>query len=149
MRLSEVRHEFIELAPPTLKPGILYISLKYKNMLHLCCCGCGKKVVTLLSPTGWEVVFNGKAVSVYPSIGNWNLGCGSHYWIEHGRVEWAEPWSQGRIAAGFRRDREEKRRYYEGAGKIEASPVAPTGSPSTRKSLWDRFKNWIKSALHQ
>jgi Family of unknown function (DUF6527) len=147
MKISAVTHEFIELAPINLKPGVLYISHKYKNMLHLCFCGCGGKVVTPLSPTGWEVMFDGKSVSVYPSIGNWNFECKSHYWIQSGRVEWAQQWSQARIAAGFRRDREEKRQYYEDAGTADPQPPASTTAADTEERPWDRLKAWIKSVL--
>ena len=57
-------------------------------MAHLCFCGCGMKVVTPLSPTGWALTFEGRGVSVTPSVGNWNLKCRSHYVISGNRIEW-------------------------------------------------------------
>src|SRR5271169_5249133 len=81
-------------------------------MVHLCLCGCGKKVVTPLSPTGWRMTFDGKTISVHPSIGNWNLACRSHYWISGGRVEWADTWDPKRSDAGFARDAQLKGNYH-------------------------------------
>ena len=37
-----------------------------------CCCGCGEEVVTPFSPAQWQMSFDGEAVSLHPSIGNWN-----------------------------------------------------------------------------
>lgn len=109
---TKVGHEFVEFIPESLEPTTIYISMKYKTMAHLCLCGCGNKVITPLSPTGWNLRFNGKSVSIHPSIGNWNLPCQSHYWITHSQVEWSGQWSKRRIKAGFERDQRIKREYY-------------------------------------
>src|SRR5688572_10153904 len=124
--------EFIELLPSTLQPETLYVSMKYKNMVHLCLCGCGRKVVTPLSPTGWELSYNGREVSVFPSIGNWNLPCRSHYWITRSRVEWDVDWSSERIATGFARDRADKERYYRHNTQPSAAPRESDDSKTTR-----------------
>ena len=88
-----LQHKFIELVPPVLEEGVLYISIEYCSAIHKCVCGCGNKVVTPLSPTEWELTFDGKSVSLYPSIGNWNFECKSHYWIIKNRVKFARIWS--------------------------------------------------------
>jgi hypothetical protein len=111
-KLHTIKHEFVEFVPEHLEPGIVYVSVQYKTMAHLCCCGCGKKVVTPISPTGWQLTFNGRTVSIAPSVGNWNLDCQSHYVISNGRVQWAARWSKDMIAAGFARDRQSKQDYY-------------------------------------
>lgn len=98
IRTQAFTHAFVEHAPDHLDPGVLYISLPYKTMLHLCACGCGHEVVTPLSPTGWALIFDGETVSLHPSIGNWSFACQSHYWIDHGRVRWSWKWSEERIA---------------------------------------------------
>jgi len=54
-------------------------------------------VVTNLSPNGWQLIYDGQTVSLYPSIGNWNFKCRSHYWITHDTVQWAENWSDKKI----------------------------------------------------
>lgn len=137
-----IKHDFVELIPGSLEPETLYISIKYKTMAHLCLCGCGKKVITPLSPTGWELTFNGREVSVYPSIGNWNLPCRSHYWITRNGIEWAEQWSDVRIAAGFSRDRAAKLNYYRDRDSNPlTTPAEIAKTPDSRRdSVWSRFK---------
>jgi Family of unknown function (DUF6527) len=104
--------KFVELIPDMLEEGILYISVRYKSACHLCVCGCGTKVVTPLSPTGWQMTYDGRTVSLHPSIGNWNLACQSHYWITHNQVRWAPRWSPGEIEEGFAHDKQLKENYY-------------------------------------
>jgi hypothetical protein len=82
--------------------------------VHKCCCGCGREVVTPLSPTGWQLIFDGKAVSLYPSIGSWSLPCRSHYFITKNQVVWASNWSDKRIAKGREREATARERYYAG-----------------------------------
>lgn len=96
------------------------MSVEYKSIIHLCFCGCGKKVVTPLSPTGWSMTFDGKTISVQPSIGNWNLACRWHYWIRNSRVEWSGQWSQAQIDARFARDVQLKDDYYAKGDTAEA-----------------------------
>jgi hypothetical protein len=141
-----IKYQFIELLPGALEPETLYVSLKYKNMVHLCFCGCGKKVITPLSPTGWELTFNGREVSIYPSIGSWNLPCRSHYWITKNSVEWDELWSTEQTAVGFSRDRADKERYY----RHDVLPHVrrthgeyETSQSEDRRSLWERMKAWF------
>ena len=82
-------YEFVEFIPDQLKGRTLYISHTYCTAVHKCCCGCGREVVTPLSSTGWQVTFDGKTVSLYPSIGSWSLPCQSHYFITKNKVVWA------------------------------------------------------------
>jgi Family of unknown function (DUF6527) len=35
-------------------------------------------------------IFDGRSISLDPSIGNWGFQCRSHYWIKNNRVVWAE-----------------------------------------------------------
>ena len=107
-----LHHKFIELVPPVLEDGVLYISIEYCSAIHKCVCGCGNKVVTPLSPTDWELTFDGRSVSLYPSIGNWNFECKSHYWIIKNRVKFARKWSEHEIAAGRRREAKLKSKFY-------------------------------------
>ena len=93
-KVTALKHEFVEFIPDQLEEGKLYVSIEYATVAHKCCCGCGKEVVTPLSPTDWKLIFDGKFVSLDPSIGNWSFQCKSHYWIRNGRVQWALQWSQ-------------------------------------------------------
>ena len=98
----------VEFIPEDLLPGVLYVSDRYQTATHLCCCGCGKEVVTPLNPAKWRLREAGGEVSLSPSIGNWEFPCQSHYWIEAGRVEWARAFSQDRIRAVQARDRRDE-----------------------------------------
>ncbi|PZU91434.1 MAG: hypothetical protein DI529_01170 [Chryseobacterium sp.] len=80
------QHKFLDEIPGELENGILYISISYKVTLHLCACGCKNKVVARLSPKDWKLIFDGEGASLFPSIGNWNFNCKSHYWIRNGSV---------------------------------------------------------------
>jgi hypothetical protein len=84
-----LQHRFVEFMPETLEEGVLYVSMEYCTAIHNCVCGCGNKVVTPISPTDWQLQFNGKSVSLKPSIGNWSFDCQSHYWITNNKVSWA------------------------------------------------------------
>jgi hypothetical protein len=78
---------FEEYIPADPEPGLLHISLPYATAVHLCACGCRRKVVTPLKPAGWRLIFDG-TVSLDPSIGNGQYPCRSHYYIRSNRVEW-------------------------------------------------------------
>ncbi len=106
-------HEFVEYLPDQLKDGVIYISISYATAAHKCCCGCGNEIVTPLSPTDWKLIFDGRTISLEPSIGNWSLACQSHYWIRNNRVRWAPKWSQKQIDRGRSRDRRAKGTYFE------------------------------------
>ena len=99
-RTARLRHEFVECIPEHPDEGTLYVSVTFATAVHKCCCGCGREVVTPLSPAAWALTFDGETVSLDPSIGNWNLPCRSHYWIRRNRVEWAGRWSPKQISAG-------------------------------------------------
>src|SRR5579864_2732157 len=105
-------HEFVQFIPEELKEGTVYISVRFATVSHLCPCGCKNKVVTPLKPTDWNLIFDGKTISLHPSIGNWSFACRSHYWITNNRVRWAGDWSKERIEAARAYDRRAKERYY-------------------------------------
>lgn len=107
-----LQHKFIDLVPDVLEDGILYISVKYCSAIHKCVCGCGNEVVTPLSPTDWKLTFDGKTVSLYPSIGNWNFKCKSHYWITKSEVIHARRWSDWEIKEGRKEDIKKKKKYF-------------------------------------
>ena len=109
-RIDSLRHEFVSHVPDILEDGVLYVSVPFNIVMHRCCCGCGNEIVTPLDPADWQMAFDGKSVSLYPSIGNWQLACQSHYWVERNRVRWARRLSRleikvGRILDRFRRAR--------------------------------------------
>ena len=79
--------EFVASFPTPMQPGIIYISIAYSTAGHLCPCGCGREVVTKLSPARWRVIFDGE-VSLKPSVAATGLPCNSHYFITRGAVDW-------------------------------------------------------------
>jgi hypothetical protein len=92
--------------PATLTPGILYVSHEFEVAGHLCPCGCGEKVITPLGDIGWQFYKTDGKPSLFPSLGNWELPCRSHYWIIRGKVEWSGLWTTEQIPMG--RDAETK-----------------------------------------
>lgn len=111
MKQSSLKPQFVEFIPEALNNGVLYISMPYATATHLCCCGCGKEVVTPFTPTDWWMTFDG-AVSIHPSIGNWSFECRSHYWIKANSVKWSGDMEQWQIEAGRARDKQAKARHY-------------------------------------
>jgi hypothetical protein len=123
-------------------PGILYVSSHYKTAVHLCCCGCGSETVTPLTPAQWRVVFDGKTVSLHPSIGNWNLPCRSHYIIQKNTVIEAEKWSEKQIAYGQTRDKRARAAYYDRTilplpdDAVTEQMTQPTKKPGWFSFIW-------------
>lgn len=96
---AALSHEFVDAIPERPQSGTLYISILYRTALHLCCCGCGREVVTPITPDDWSLTYNGATVSLSPSIGNWSFECRSHYFITRDRVRWAATWSDAMVTA--------------------------------------------------
>jgi len=110
--LISLGHKFVEFIPTELEDGKIYISIRFATASHKCCCGCGSVVVTPISPTDWKLIFDGKSISLYPSIGNWGFKCQSHYWIQNNQVVWAPQMSQEDIEEGRAHDRMAKEVYF-------------------------------------
>lgn len=102
--MRTLEHRFVEHVPEQLEEGVLYVSIPFETVIHKCCCGCGKEVVTPLSPSAWKLTFNGETISLYPSIGNWSFECKSHYWIKKNRVVWDVPFTNSQIKRVQKRD---------------------------------------------
>lgn len=107
-----IKHEFVEFIPKEREDGVLYISIPYATAVHNCFCGCGLKVVTPISPVGWQLTFDGETVMLWPSVGNWSFPCHSHYVIRHDTVFWAGNMSRDEIERGRDRDRDARNRHY-------------------------------------
>jgi hypothetical protein len=142
MRQESFKHQFVEFIPEELQDGTVYVSMRFATVAHLCACGCGTKVVTPLKPTDWKLTFDGKTITLDPSIGNWSFPCRSHYWIRNNRVRWAEDWSQSRIDAKRAHDRWAKETYF---GVDEAAAPAEQSlqqKPPEKASLWKKLWPW-------
>ncbi len=141
MSRAAYTHKFVKAFPDKLDNGILYVSVEFGTAAHRCFCGCGIEVYTRFSPRDWSMKFNGEAVSISPSIGNWSFACQSHYILDGGRVHWADRWSRERIELGRLLDRERKDRHYK-RGPIAASSMLPS-KPDSRPGILDRFARWL------
>jgi len=133
-----MQHRFVEIIPDAVEDGVLYISLKYCTAIHKCVCGCGNEVVTPISPTDWKLIFDGKTVSLSPSIGNWSFNCQSHYWIKRNEIVYAREWDKEEIQFGRTNDEKRKAKYY---NKENESVSSVTKRPKKKK----RWKKFLKS----
>lgn len=122
----------VHYMPRGLNPGVLYVSENLGAAAHLCACGCGSKVRTPLGPAEWSVEETDEGPTLWPSIGNWQKSCQSHYLITRGEVIWAERWTTEQIAEGRRREQKRQREYYDALDRKWGSVV---------QRLW----RWIRS----
>jgi hypothetical protein len=104
---------FTDTIPAQLENGVLYISMKFHTASHNCACGCGKRIVTPFSPVAWQLTYDGKTVSLDPSISNSGSECLSHYWIINNQVKWSYKMSKQQINRVRERDLAEAVDYYE------------------------------------
>lgn len=91
MKISKLDPEFCDAIPQkeNMRHGVLYICMACDVAGHLCPCGCGEEVITMFHPKrGWTISYDGKGVTLSPSIGNWNSPCTSHYWIRDNQIIW-------------------------------------------------------------
>jgi hypothetical protein len=138
-------HKFVEFIPRELEANTIYVSIPYATAIHNCCCGCGNRVVTPLSPADWKLIFDGRTISLEPSIGNWRYPCRSHYWIRNNRVVWSDDWSDEEIAAGRKRDDRATSAYY-GRNAEKSKAPAPVTKPTSKKKkggLKNKIKKWF------
>jgi len=112
MRIGTIRPVYVDSFPKALEDGVLYISRQFSTACHLCCCGCGTKIVTPIRRTEYSLTDVGGRVSLYPSIGNWNHPCRSHYVIRNGQVMAAGAMRRKEINAGRESDEAEKKIYF-------------------------------------
>lgn len=135
-KIEHMSLERIHYMPKVLEPGILYVSEEYRTAAHLCACGCGAKIRTPLGPTEWAIKVTLTGPSMWPSVGNWQRACKSHYIIDHGNIIWCGQWTPEQIVAG---------RHLEQVGR-----QAHYAALSDQKGgIFDRFLNWVKQLFNQ
>ena len=137
MTSTELTFQFVDTIPERLNSGVLYVCIPFSTAVHLCFSGCGREVVTPLSPAGWSLTFDGETVSLYPSIGNWSFPCRSHYWIRGNKVEWAAAWSDEQIRTKRRLDSELRAQHY-GRGPGAKAPAR------SKQSTFGRLVSWFR-----
>lgn len=130
----KIKLQRVHFMPKELKPGVLYVSEEFGAAAHLCACGCGAKIRTPLGPTEWALEETDSGPTLYPSVGNWQQACQSHYWIYQGEIRWADKWSPEQIAAGRRNEEARRHAYYDVLDRQSGG-------------LLQRFWRWIKGFL--
>jgi hypothetical protein len=137
-----LKHRFVEAIPDNIEPGIIYISGSRRTPCHLCVCGCGHEMTTPISPTDWQVKFDGESVSLSPSIVLWEFKCKSHYWIIKSRIRHSGQWNERQVQQGREREKQRKSDFYKKpAGLVPEVPDQPQRvQPAMRKE-------WIKALL--
>ncbi|WP_363318629.1 DUF6527 family protein [Hydrogenophaga sp.] len=128
MKRIDVLH--VHYMPDQLQTGLLYVSHEFGTAQHLCACGCGSKIRTPLGPAEWNLKESRAGPTLWPSIGNWQRPCRSHYIIWEGVVHWAGDWTDQQVAAARSRDRRQLEAYFAQNG-------------ARQKGLWPRVKRWI------
>lgn len=136
-RIHRLRTVFVTDIPEKLEDGILYVSEECHVALHNCACGCGEEVSTPLVPMEYALKMTNDEASIWPSIGNHDFACRSHYIIDHGRIEWSGRMSRTAIEAGREKDRLLKRPPVQ---------VAPTPRPP---GLIGSVIEWIKTGYRK
>ena len=110
--MNSIQHKFVEYIPESIEEGVLYISIDFCTAIHKCVCGCGKEVVTPISPIDWQITFDGETISLSPSIGNWNFECQSHYWIVKNKIKHSRKWNVEEIESGRKNDTKKKKKFF-------------------------------------
>lgn len=113
MKLDHITLQHVEYMPKQLEPGILYVSEKFGAVAHLCACGCGAKIRTPLGATEWSLKVAASGPSLWPSVGNWQQACKSHYVIDNGEIIWCGTWTPEQILDGRRSEEARRKAHYE------------------------------------
>lgn len=106
---------FVETIPrlPEMEEGVLYVSMRFAILSHLCPCGCGRLVDVTLDPATRSLTYDGEFLTLRPSIGV-KFPCRSHYSIVRNAIIWFPPISKS------------ESRWYNRVRKIWSSRDWPT-----------------------
>lgn len=126
----------VHYLPKELEEGFLYVSEEFGVAGHLCPCGCKNKIITPLDKTEWSFKEIMNKPTLYPSIGNWQLPCKSHYWIIDGIIEWSYPWSEEQIIEGREAEEKKRKAHYDNLEKKQV-----------KKSIIKQIFDWILKKL--
>ncbi|MCM4156824.1 DUF6527 family protein [Gramella sp. AN32] len=126
----------VKYLPKDLEQEILYVSEEFGIAGHLCPCGCKNKIMTPLDPSEWSFKEVNNIPTLYPSIGNWQLPCRSHYWITDGNIKWSYDWNENEIIAGREVEAKKREAYY---NNLEIKQA--------KKSVLRRILDWFSKLL--
>ncbi len=141
MKHKRLKHRFVDEIPQKLEPGVLYVSIEYGTVIHSCCCGCGTEVVTPLGPKDWKLTYDGESISLWPSVGNWDYPCRSHYIIRGNRVIDAEDWNEDRVK------KERKKQLLNRKADSPGKNAPPSEHAPDSKPAASRTEGWFSRFL--
>jgi len=144
-RVDRLETVFVKEMPEVLEDGILYVSQECRIALHNCACGCGEEVSTPLVRTEYSLNMHDGKASVWPSIGNHDFACKSHYVIKRGQIVWAGRMSRRDIEFGRNQDRLLKRPSV--PKHVTTAIPVPTSSSSAmiKRRLIHAVGDWVKA----
>jgi hypothetical protein len=132
--INKLQLKEVQYMPRELEPGVLYFSKEFEIASHLCPCGCGNKIITPIGPTDWSITIRKSKPTLFPSIGNWQIPCKSHYWIRNGLINWSYQWTEDQIKAGRQEEVAKRENYF---------------SNSNQKKDWSIVKPLLKRFLRR
>lgn len=115
--------------PAEFEAGILYVSKEFGIAGHLCACGCGNRIMTPLGAAEWAIKTKNDRISMWPSIGNGQLQCKSHYIIRNSKIIWCHSMTDDWTKTDLERAEKKRKHYF------------------NQQNWWNRFRNWIKKLL--
>jgi Family of unknown function (DUF6527) len=130
--INTIKVKLVHYVPKELEPGFLYVSKEFGIAGHMCPCGCGNKIITPIGPTDWSLTIKKSKPTLYPSIGNWQIPCRSHYWIKDGSIQWSSQWTKDQILTGRQKEEERRKSYY-----------SNLAGNKKNQSIFRRLLNWI------
>ena len=143
--ITSISHEFVHHIPPRdhMEHGVVYVSIAFATAVHLCCCGCSNEVVTPLDPDQWQLTFDGKSISLYPSIGNWSFDCKSHYWIRRNQVDKATAWLELKPKRGSHNQSSRPKERAKMGTRVQSQPpwISPT---HCGQAMWRFFTKRLR-----
>ena len=123
-----------ERLPSQVGPFEFHYSRRFEMAALACACGCGHRVMLNLLDQHQLVIEEGLP-TVTPSILVSDAPCLSHFFINRGRVEWAQQWSKKTVDRVMQ---SQLRRHIEQDMKRKPRP-----------SFLRRCANWFKSWFDQ
>lgn len=120
----KIRLKRVKYMPKVLEPGVLYYAEEFGAATHLCPCGCGHKIQTPMGPSDYSLRMDKSGPTLFPSIGNWQRSCRSHYWVRNGEIVWDQSWSEAKIAAGRAAEAARDHAYFEHRSRVRNRPWA-------------------------
>lgn len=145
IRVDRLEAVFVEEVPEVLEDGILYVSRECHVALHNCACGCGEEVSTPLAPTEFALTLRDGRPSLWPSIGNHDFACASHYIIRDGRIVWAGRMSRADIEFGRWKDQRLKRPPAPTPTPVPTPPLTVADHVKPARGLIRRIIDWINT----